>query len=134
MLNWKDTSQEEQRLKLVMEWIFRNHPQLLEFLFKSNIPYLRDEPEKLIVEAGAFSSGEKVLIQVALDLWNGSGKALFWDVIHRLDTRNQNSVFVALQYLKIIPIVGAHRISTIKNGGAPFQEFKEEKSVGRFSG
>lgn len=127
MLDWKNVTEEEERLSTVMELIFCNYPKLLDFLFEPSIPRLKDEPEKLLAEANVFSSGEKILIQVALDLWNGSGKSLFWDIIHRLDHENQKRILLSLQYLRIIPSVGAHCLSTIKIGA--FKDSKKESAL-----
>ena len=116
MLNWQEASESDQRLGVALEWIFRNDIELLELLFESSSPNLKDEPENLLSKIGCFSSGEQILIRVALDLWSGSGGARFWDVIHRLDGRHKMSVIVALGYLRIIPAMGAQSISTIKIG------------------
>ena len=116
MLDWQNANEEEQRLQSVFKLIFQNHSKLLDILFEPQIPRLKKEPKNILDEIGPLSKGEKVLIQVALDLWDGSGKVLFWDVVHYLDSRSQKAVFVGLEYLKIIPDVGALGLSTIKNG------------------
>ena len=56
------------------------------------------------------------MVQVALDLWDGSGNALFREVLHYLDPGKLEAIFIGLQYLRIISTVGAHRLSTIKIG------------------
>ena len=84
----------------VMNRIFRHHPELLEFLFDQDTARLREEAEWLIREAGVFCTGEKTLIRVALNLWNGHGSVCLWDVIERLDQRNYQAVIGGLRHLR----------------------------------
>lgn len=84
----------------VMNLIFRNHTGLLDFLFEPNRPKLRREAEMLLREARDFSSGEQILIRVALNLWNGHGSVCLWDVIEKLDQKNYQQVILGLQYLR----------------------------------
>jgi hypothetical protein len=116
MLDWKDASNEDLQLKGGMEYLLCKHPKLLDFIFNDSHPTLRAHPEKLLIQAEAFSTGERILIQVALDLWDGSGKTQFLDIIYKLDENTKHRVFLTLQYLNIISTVGAHCLSTIKIG------------------
>jgi hypothetical protein len=120
MLDWKGASEDEYQLGGAMELLLSKHPKLLEFLFESSSPRLRDEPQELLAEAGVFSAGEQMLIRVALDLWDRSGKTLLLDVIDGLGEENRKLVFLTLQFLRKIPIVGALGLSTIKFGASRF--------------
>jgi hypothetical protein len=100
MLDWKNPGRGGQRMMEVMNLIFRYHPKLLEFLFDSEGPQLCEEAEDLMREAGVFSSGEKILVRIALNLWNGYGSVSLWDVIERLDQRNYQQVILGLQHLR----------------------------------
>ena len=62
MLNWKDASEEEHRLQIVLELIFRNHSRLLSSLFDLETPRLRKSSEVLLSELTGYSSGEKVMV------------------------------------------------------------------------
>jgi hypothetical protein len=100
MLNWTRLGRHERRMLGTLTLVFRNHPQLLEFLFDRDQPRLRFEPERILVEAGGFSSGEKILVRIGLDLWNGSGGVALWDVIERLDVENYRNVLAGLRNLR----------------------------------
>jgi hypothetical protein len=80
--------------------IFSKHPEFLEFLFEKSEPRLRDEPEVLLSEAGVFSTGEKILLRIALDLWCGQGHVDLWDIVERLDLRNYEHVLAGLRHLR----------------------------------
>lgn len=93
---WSRASRAERRLFLLIEQIFSNHPQLLEFFFDKSQPRIRFEPLDMIKEAGCFSSGEQVLIRVALDMWSCSGNAKVWQLLETLDHENFSNVLKAL--------------------------------------
>jgi hypothetical protein len=101
-MNWTNTNRYEQRMQETLGIVFYNHPKLLEFLFDKEQPRLRVEPERLLSEAGVFSSGEKVLIRVGLDLWNGSGGVRLWDIVERLDVYNYHNLLAGLLNLRRI--------------------------------
>lgn len=84
----------------VMNLLFRYHPKLLAFLFDPDRARLRQQAEWLMEEAGGFSSGEQMLIRIALNLWNGHGTVTLWDVIETLDQRNYHQVLLGLQHLR----------------------------------
>ena len=100
MLDWKLANRHETRMMESLNLIFHKHPKLLEFLFEQDKAKLRDEPAVLLFEAGVFSTGEKILIRIGIDLWNGAGHVHLWDVIERLDFRNYSNVLLGLQYLR----------------------------------
>ena len=54
-------------------------------LFDPGEASLNGEPDELIRDAGCFSSGEQILVRVAIDIWNGCGGASLGDVLTRLD-------------------------------------------------
>jgi hypothetical protein len=99
MFKWETMSDYETRQMDAISLILSNHVKLLEFLFKQEKAELRYSPEKLIKLSGAFSSGEKVLVRVALDFWSGSGNARVWELMEKLDPRSFENVLLGLQYL-----------------------------------
>ena len=119
MLNWRGASLYELQLSGVYERLFFNHSKLLAFLFEPEVPHLRRLPEDLLGDLGMFSSGEKVLIQLALDLWDGSGNTLFWDIFYRLDSETLSELIECLKYLELIPSARAEEPAPIKNGMLP---------------
>lgn len=102
MLNWKNPGRGARRMMEVMNLIFRNHPDLLRFLFHPENAELRQEAGWLWEEAGCFSSGEQTLIRIALNLWNSFGNVTLWDVIEKLDEENYHSVLAGLRHLRRI--------------------------------
>ena len=59
--------------------------RLLYFVFHHKERRLREPPEELLEEARALSHGERVLIQCAIDLWNGRGGARLSEIMDTLD-------------------------------------------------
>ena len=102
MLVWQGCGRHERRLQEVLNLIFRKHPGLLGFLFEEERPRLRREAEQLLIDADVFSSGEQILVRLALDLWNGSGKVRLWDIVERLDQENYQNVLLGLRHLRRI--------------------------------
>jgi hypothetical protein len=107
MLEWKGAGRHERRMQEVFNLIFQNHPQFLEFLFERDRARLRLEPEELLMEAGALSTGERILIRVGLDLWCGQGHVHLWDIVERLDDENYHHVLAGLRHLRPIEEDGA---------------------------
>jgi hypothetical protein len=54
----------------------------------------------LLDQASVFSSGEKILVRLALDIWSGQGYVHLSDIIDRLDPTNYNHVLAALRLLR----------------------------------
>lgn len=100
MLNWPQTGRHQRRMQETLNLIFRSHPNLLEFLFEREDARLRAQAEELLVGIGVFSSGEKILVRVALNLWNGSGHVSLWDIVERLDQENYRNVLIGLRHLR----------------------------------
>ncbi|MGK5086132.1 hypothetical protein WDW86_01105 [Bdellovibrionota bacterium FG-2] len=55
------------------------------FFFSPKNPQLRLPPEQLLSEAACFSHEERILIQIALDLWCEQGNAKISDCLEILD-------------------------------------------------
>jgi hypothetical protein len=94
MFQWKVVSKDAICL---IEAMSLAYDYLIAFLFEKARSRLRDLPEVLLEKAGCFSSGEKLLIGFALDMWNQSGGAQVWALLARLD--QHENVLLALQYL-----------------------------------
>ena len=90
----------EEKLKEVFKILFRGNDKLFSYLMDEKREKLRTNPEQVKKSICGLSSGEQILIKIALDFWNGSGKALWWEVFNKLDGRNTANVVEALVYLK----------------------------------
>jgi len=91
MININDDCRE---MKLV-DIILNSYPKLKRYLFKNN--YLSDNPNNLIKNSYSFSTGEKIIIKIILDIWDGSGNALFKDIYGVLDNKNFNNVIEVIK-------------------------------------
>src|ERR1700722_5325782 len=95
----KTETKTDQRLLEVIGHMFCKHLYLLDFFFDPNEPRLRRLPEELLKESAVMSSGEDLLVRLALDLWSGSGDARVWELIEILDEENFIYVLRALYEL-----------------------------------
>jgi hypothetical protein len=116
MLDWSCASRYELRLLYVYKRIFCKHDKLLAFLFESKLPQLKRDPKELLQDMGVFSSGEQILIRIALDLWDGSGGTYLWDIFQGLDRDTLLDLLQGLEYLGLIPSNRADQAAPIKNG------------------
>ena len=76
--------------------IFNWDEHWIYFFFSPNKPELRLPPEELLYESACYSHGERVLIQIALDLWCEKGNAKLTDLIEILDDDTFLRVIAAL--------------------------------------
>ena len=97
---WQGATKSDHQLFFVIKIIFRNHPNLLQFFFEPERPRVRFEPMEMRKRARCFSSGEELLVRVALDIWSGSGNAKIWQIIEILDSGNFSNVLEALSILQ----------------------------------
>jgi hypothetical protein len=72
-------------------------PKLLTFLFGSSQAQLQLAPASLRRAAKAFSSGEQILVNSALDLWCGEGRTNLADIAFRLDASRLGHVLAAVR-------------------------------------
>lgn len=96
MFRWLQATKVDRRLFEAITIVFRKHLYLMAFFFDPEEPRLRRLPEELLEESECFSSGEDLLVRVALDLWSGSENANSWELIKILDEQNLANVVEAL--------------------------------------
>lgn len=98
---WQNASSNDQFQFEAIRIVFAKYPELLKFLFDQNKPELRKPPAQIIKEARGFSSGQYVLIKVAIDIWNGSTcYAKINEILYTLDPDNFSNVILALTKLR----------------------------------
>lgn len=68
--------------------ILEKSPKLMDFVFEDVPVKPSMATEKILRELGPFSSGEQVLVKLALDFWNGSAGTPVMSVIERLSEEN----------------------------------------------
>jgi hypothetical protein len=100
MNTWTNPLESEIKQYKIIAMIFAKHPKLLEFFFDKKEPKLNWPPDEMLDQASVFSSGEYVLIKVALDIWSGSGDALLWEILDTLDNDNFTKVIKGLIFFR----------------------------------
>ena len=100
MIHWKNAGSGDLLLLKSIKVLLRGHPRLMAFLFHPTEARLKASPKELLYKASAFSSGEYILVQVALDFWDGSGDALLSDLYATLDGDAYFQVLMAIESLK----------------------------------
>lgn len=71
-----------------IQTLFRGDERLIYFFFNHKRPELRASVVELLREARSLSGGEYLLIQAALDFWNGEGGLKLADLLSGLDDEN----------------------------------------------
>ena len=80
--------------------LLANDPRLLDFIFTEDRLELQASPQELLAASACFSSGQKVLIQVALDFWSGLGGASLENIVSILDLERFEGFLLALECLR----------------------------------
>ena len=94
----------DQRLISSIHELFRSDERLLYFLFHHQMPQLRLSPIDLLKESQDLARGEKILIQIALDLWSGTGDVHLPRIIEGLDNENFIAFIRAILRLREIDL------------------------------
>ena len=84
-----------------LKLLFKQHLKIYEFLIHPKTLCLRNDPEILFKNAEGFSSGEKIMIQIGLDLCFHASHSCLWDAVNRLDVDNFQNVIKTLIYLRM---------------------------------
>lgn len=100
MLCWENVCPSDQKRLQAISILYGKHPDLLFYLFEVSRPRLKLPSEILKEYAQGFSSGEELLIRLGLDIWDGSGNALFREVHQILDPTNFQNAIKTLRYLR----------------------------------
>ena len=93
-LNWEYACASDRIRACVIMTLFKHHPQLIHEVFEDQRPRLKAAPAT--IKRSPRSHGEKVLIKLALDIWNDSGKSKVMEVIETLDHQNFEAFIQAL--------------------------------------
>jgi hypothetical protein len=98
---WQDASSRDQFQFEAIRTICAKHPNLLIFLFNSNKPEFRVPPDQLVYEARGFSSGQNVLIKLAVDIWSGcTVYSEINEILYSLDPDSFSNVILAMVKLR----------------------------------
>lgn len=103
MGTWNNASDEDKILLNALSILYSRNEKLLHFLLNPDRPRLLHSPEKIKYNSGVLSDGEQILINIGLDIWDGSGGIHFCDLYQSLDVENFQNVLMALLYLRRAP-------------------------------
>lgn len=93
MKTWPKTFESDIRAYEAISMVFVNHQHLLNGFFEDKRARLRQPPEEMIKHyTQCCSDGEVILIKLALDLWNGSGGTLVFELTAALVLNNFKNV------------------------------------------
>ena len=71
---------------------------------------LRDSPAALLKESRGYSRGERILIQIGLDFWSGSGGSRVHDIIEHLDDENIFAFIRAILLLRGVDLYASLQV------------------------
>ena len=94
METWKNACPGDLKRYRIIAQALERHPNLLHSLFQTDRAQLTTSPDQIKRRTGAFSTGEKVLIRAALDIWSDQGGVLLNDLL-RLDPINFKNMMMA---------------------------------------
>lgn len=97
MPSWKTATKGEQKRLAAISIILKKCPQIVDEMFKTYEPSLRSSPKALLK---CRSSGEKILMGVALDIWNAELVGVKVTDLDALDSENFDNVVAALKFLR----------------------------------
>ncbi len=100
MIHWNNACSSDIKLFNAITILFTHHPHLLTFLFHPSISKLNNPPHIVKKSIGHLSSGEKLLILIALDFWSSDGNASIGEINSILDDINLNAFLNALLFLR----------------------------------
>ena len=96
MVNWKNACTGDKKRLQAISTVLAKYPWFIDEIFHPTEPSLKTSPQALL---RGRSSGEKVLIGTAVDLWNAGANVKLIDLEH-LDNENLMNVFKALALLR----------------------------------
>ena len=83
---WEDASAGDLKtLESVIFMLGRYQNKILPMIFHKSIPRLVAPRDQIIASTRCFSSGEQILVELALDLWERVGITPIFSVFHVLD-------------------------------------------------
>lgn len=94
--DWQSADAGDVQLYEAVSKLFVHHQHLLNGIFDKEIAKLSAEPADLLMHYKCLSSGEFVMVKVALDIWCSSGGARVSELLDILDVHNFCNVLTAL--------------------------------------
>lgn len=108
--------------------VFKKHQKLKDRCFKKQTIELTQSAHEILESTAGYSSGEKVLIQIALDICHGPGNAKVKDLLEILDAQSFSNVlegFSCLAKFKIKSEEWFHHFVNKTEASLPGNDFTE---------
>ena len=80
--------------------LLANDPKLIDFVLNPSRNRLTASPQKLRRRIRSFSNDQKILVQIALDLWDGCGGVKLAHVVYALDHSRLECFIMAIEVLR----------------------------------
>ncbi len=109
----KTSCLENTKLITAIGLIFSFDEHWLNFFYSHKNGRLRLEPAEMLMEARCLSSGEQIMIKVALDLWTHGNYASLSSIAETLDWEKLTRVLLAIMTLRDISIDDLVEIKSI---------------------
>ena len=100
MIQWPNACAGDLKRLEIIKGIFVQDPEMVDWLFLKDKPELFADPDTVMQKAGAFSSGQQILIRVALAVWCWYEGTNIVDICRRLDNKNFQAVMMAMVELR----------------------------------
>lgn len=100
MESWQHASVGDRTRYRIISMALKNHPKLLEFLFYKDKPEMQACEAEMKKLAGGFSSGEKIMLDLAFTIWFNSEASKVFDVCKRLDDKNYEAALEAMKFFR----------------------------------
>lgn len=95
-----DVSESDKSHFFILSNLYEHHENLLHRLFNPNCPALINPHLSTEQRCHGLSSGEKILLKIGLDIWDGSGGIHFNELYQDLDPMSFQKILLALLYLR----------------------------------
>ena len=79
MPKWKNLTEDERVRMDAIKMFLGRFPKIMEYIFHPTEKCLRKSPQAIRKGMGFMSSGEKLMANIALDLWGGYGSGVHID-------------------------------------------------------
>ena len=90
---------ENNEIYTVVSIVLGHNESLINLILNKNRTRLRNRPEAILAKNLFLSSGEIVLLKVAIDLWSGTSLSSLYDLIYTLDRRNFENIMHAIRLM-----------------------------------
>jgi hypothetical protein len=97
---WSNASIGDQKLFRILSTLYSGNEKLLFILLNPDHPQLQSSSSHIKKCSYELSSGERLLLRIGLDIWDGSGGIHFNELYETLDSQNFQNVILSLAALR----------------------------------